>query len=122
MKASNDIQRLLMTWMDHWEHRMVLDLIHDLEIEFSLRGAFIHGKLRSAVHQLTDTDGCSIFSPDDPCTKTGCPVLQNLQEKKHQMPREPTQVGTPGGVFEPYPNLPSCMGPQVLLDMVEVVC
>ena len=74
-----------------------------------------------AVRQLTDRNGGSIFSPDDPCTKTGQPVLQILQEK-HPMPWEPTNLGTHGGDFEPYSNLPSCMGPQVSSDIVEVVC
>ena len=111
--------------------------IQDLEIESSLRGDFVHaktdeqrfrsfnatvlnGKLCSTVLQLTDRDGGRVFSPDDPCTKTGRPVLQILQEK-HPMPQEATHLGTPGGAFEPYPTLPSCMGPQISSDMAEVV-
>ena len=91
-----------MTRMDYWEQGKVLDLIQDLEIESSLQGDYqrektvdqhfrsfnttvLNGKLCSAVRQLTDRDGGGIFSPDDPCTKIGRPVLQILQEK-HPLP------------------------------------
>ena len=42
VKASRDIQKLIMTQMDYREQGKVLDLIQDLEIESSLWGDYIH--------------------------------------------------------------------------------
>ena len=82
-----------MTWMGYWEQGKVLDLIQDLEIESSLRGDFVCAKtdeqhfrsfnttVLNGNRQLTDRDGGRVFSPDDPCTKTGCPVLQKFSRR-----------------------------------------
>ena len=44
-------------------------------------GMVLSGCLRKAVPNLTNCDQGGILDPSDPCTKTGHPVLEVLQEK-----------------------------------------
>ena len=40
----------------------------------------LSGKLRTAVCIVTDRGGGGVFRPDDPCSKTGRPVLDVIRE------------------------------------------
>ena len=117
VKAS-DIRRRLEQRMDYWEQGHHVALTDDTETLMEARshpgrrpsdpeaqarafhGKVLSGRLRSAVRGLTSREGGGVFHPDDPCSKTGRPVLDVLKEK-HPDLREPPLIGHPHGAFEP---------------------
>ena len=101
--------------MDLWEDSHYSALVDDTECEVLSRhhssrlptedsqaqaynARVLSGRLRSAVRTVTGRSSGGVCQPDDPCTKTGRPVWQVLQDKHPEL-REPTHIGIPDGAF-----------------------
>ena len=115
---SRDIRARLRHRMDLWEQGHIAALVDDTEsllLERShpvvrahtpesearvFNSKVLSGRLRSAVRGITARDGGGVYQPDDLDSKTGRPVLEVLQEK-HPDLREPPDIGTATGSFEP---------------------
>ncbi len=67
-------------------------------------------------------EGGGVLQPDDKCTKTGCPVLEVLQDK-HPTLRDPQIAdGAVDGAFEKYDEgAPSVVPVVILADMVKCI-
>ena len=133
-----DIRLRLTQRMDLWEqghHKALVDDTECCEVlsrhtssrvpsDDSQARAFnsrvLSGRLRLAVRTLTGHMGGSVRQPDDPCSKSGRPVWQVLQEK-HPPLRDPEHIGSPDSSFEPYQNLPTVIPICVTQDDVEVI-
>jgi hypothetical protein len=123
--------------MDLWELGFHKALVDDAECEVlsrhtssripdadTLARAFnarvLSGRLRSAVRTLTNRAGGGVCQPDDPCSKSGRPVWQVLQEK-HPALRDPTLLNASDTAFEPYPDVPTAIPICVTPDDVELI-
>lgn len=118
---ARDIRKRLEHRMDFWEqghHTALIDDTVSLLKERAQKYAptknpekeartfnlmVLSGRLRSAVRRLTFREGGGILQPEDNCTKTGRPVLDVLC-KKHPELREPSNIGSATGSFEPVPD------------------
>jgi len=65
----------------------------------------LDGKLRSAVRLLTNGERGGVLGPEDPCTKTGVPVLQVLHAK-HPDQNVPDLRDPDNIAFREYPEVP----------------
>jgi len=106
--------------MDLWQAGNIQALVDDTEAEAlahvgsnpeptkemqvqAFNTCVLSGRLCSAVCTLTNRDGGGVLCPDDLCTKTGCPVLEVLQEKHPKLQDAPILEGEDhSGVFETY--------------------
>jgi hypothetical protein len=137
VRRSKDIRLRLAQRMDLWEQGHFKALVDDTESEVlslhpstrlptedsqarAFNARVLSGRLRSAVRTLTGRSGGGVLQPDDPCTKTGRPVWQILQDK-HPPLRDPTFLHSPDSAFEPYPELPTAIPICVTPEDVELI-
>eukprot|EP00957_Ditylum_brightwellii_P110884 8457338-Ditylum_brightwellii.AAC.1 len=118
VRKSKDIRRRLTKRMALWEEGRYNALVDDTVTEGralegrqrspqqsldsrarKFNGQVLAGKLRAAVRQATNRGGGGVLFPDDPCTKTGRPVLEVLKEK-HPDTRVPDPTRADCSVFE----------------------
>ena len=137
VRRSKDIRLRLAQRMDLWEQGHYKALVDDTESEVlsgrtssrlpsedtivrAYNTRVLSGRLRSAVRNLTGRSGGGILHPDEPCTKSGKPVWQVLQDK-HPPLRDPDMLQSIDSGFEPYPALPTAIPICVTPDDVEII-
>ena len=137
VRKARDIRDLLRSRLAHWTDGKFVPLMDDFLAQARLRDGPIaektdkeafrafhakltSGRVRAACRNLTNRDGGGLLHPTDKCTKTGRPVLDVLKSK-HPPLRDPTELGSEDGVFEPYPALPKAMPLCITQDVVETV-
>jgi len=113
---ATDIRKRITQRMDLWDGGKYDALVDDTEDELlscvglgrrttdedaemrRFNSTVLSSHLRKAVRGLTNRDGGGVLQPDEPCTKTGRPVLEVLRGK-HPAMRDPVLVGPEPGAF-----------------------
>jgi hypothetical protein len=115
-----DIKRRLANRLKHWEKGSYRDLVNDVignsqgrtrsqtpptkeNFARAYNAKMFSGRIRQAVHSVTNREGGGVLGPADRCTKTGRPVIDVLHVK-HPPLHEPSDIGA--ATFEHYAELP----------------
>ena len=89
----------------------------DESIARSFNSKVLSGRLRSAVHQITNREAGGVLQPLDLCTKTNTLVVDVLASK-HPPLRLPPIDDSIGSVFESYDSVPEPLPLIISADLV----
>ena len=138
VRSSQAIRSRLAQRMDLWDQGHFVALVDDVEAELNSRvgstrrdlddetlarafnAKVLSGRLRVAVRFATNRDGGGVLQPDDPCTKTGRPVLEVLRDK-HPAMRVPDATSLQREAFESYDSTPEPVPLNITPEIVEKV-